>query len=67
MLQFIFIIFFLNHVFRKVVWKHILNVYPDGMSGKARMDYMKVKAQEYYSLRDYWKELIQKNQVCFTK
>ncbi|XP_034231550.1 uncharacterized protein LOC117639767 [Thrips palmi] len=48
---------------RKVVWKHILNVYPDGMSGKARMDYMKMKAQEYYSLREYWKELIQKNQL----
>ncbi|KAJ1519973.1 hypothetical protein ONE63_004205 [Megalurothrips usitatus] len=48
---------------RKVVWKHILNVYPDGMSGKARMDYMKKKAQEYFSLRDCWKDMVQKNQV----
>lgn len=48
---------------RKVVWKHILNVYPDGMSGKERMDYMKKKAQEYCSLRDYWKDMMQKNQV----
>lgn len=43
---------------RKVVWKHILNVYPDGMSGKERMDYMKKKSNEYYSLRDKWREML---------
>lgn len=47
---------------RKVVWKHILNVYPDGMSGRERMDYMKRKAQEYQSLRERWKTLMQKGQ-----
>ncbi|XP_066582685.1 TBC1 domain family member 25 [Prorops nasuta] len=47
---------------RKVVWKHILNVYPDGMSGRERMDYMKRKAQEYQNLRERWKTLIQKGQ-----
>ncbi|CAD6222570.1 GSCOCG00001032001-RA-CDS [Cotesia congregata] len=47
---------------RKVVWKHILNVYPDGMSGRERMDYMKRKAQEYQSLRERWKSLMQKGQ-----
>ena len=45
---------------RKVVWKHILNVYPDGMSGRERMDYMKRKAQEYQNLREKWRSLIQK-------
>jgi hypothetical protein len=44
---------------RKVVWKHILNVYPEGMSGLERMDYMKRKAQEYINLRDAWKNLMQ--------
>lgn len=48
---------------RKVVWKHILNVYPDGMTGKERMDYMKKKATEYYTLRNSWKDSIQKGQV----
>lgn len=48
---------------RKVVWKHILNVYPDGMSGKERMDYMKKKAYEYQALRDCWKEMVQNGQV----
>ncbi|KAJ8686517.1 hypothetical protein QAD02_022311 [Eretmocerus hayati] len=47
---------------RKVVWKHILNVYPDGMSGRERMDYMKSKAQEYINLRDAWKKLVQNGQ-----
>ncbi|XP_034951655.1 TBC1 domain family member 25 [Chelonus insularis] len=47
---------------RKVVWKHILNVYPEGMSGRERMDYMKRKAQEYLILRERWKALVQKGQ-----
>ncbi|XP_015512583.1 TBC1 domain family member 25 [Neodiprion pinetum] len=45
---------------RKVVWKHILNVYPEGMSGRERMDYMKRKAQEYQNLRERWRGLVQK-------
>ncbi|XP_053601953.1 uncharacterized protein LOC128670366 [Plodia interpunctella] len=48
---------------RKVVWKHILNVYPEGMNGKDRMDYIKRKANEYYSLRARWKDCIQKGKV----
>lgn len=48
---------------RKVVWKHILNVYPEGMTGKERMDYIKRKANEYYSLRTRWKDCIQKGMV----
>lgn len=47
---------------RKVVWKHILNVYPEGMSGRERMDYMKRKAQEYQNLRERWRTLVQKGQ-----
>ncbi|XP_029678483.1 TBC1 domain family member 25 isoform X3 [Formica exsecta] len=47
---------------RKVVWKHILNVYPEGMSGRERMDYMKRKAQEYQNLRERWRMLVQKGQ-----
>ncbi|XP_073988072.1 TBC1 domain family member 25 [Rhodnius prolixus] len=43
---------------RKVVWKHILNVYPEGMSGKERMDYMKRKSNEYIHLRDCWREML---------
>lgn len=41
---------------RKVVWKHLLHVYPTGMSGRQRMDYMKSKSQEYHRLRSVWKD-----------
>lgn len=54
-----------NFLRRKVVWKHILNVYPDGMTGRERMDYMKRKANEYYTLRASWKECIQNGMVCY--
>ncbi|XP_063236515.1 translation initiation factor IF-2 isoform X3 [Bacillus rossius redtenbacheri] len=46
---------------RKVVWKHILNVYPEGMSGKERMDYMKRKSYEYQALRDKWRDEVQQS------
>lgn len=48
---------------RRVVWKHILNVYPDGMTGAQRMDYMKRKSSEYYRLRDTWREAVQRGPV----
>lgn len=48
---------------RRVVWKHILNVYPDGMTGRERMDYMKRKAAEYTRLRDIWRTTVQKGNV----
>lgn len=49
--------------YRKVVWKHILNVYPEGMTGKQRMDYIKRKANEYYTLKARWKDCIHKGMV----
>lgn len=49
---------------RRVVWKHILNVYPNGMTGRERMDYMKRKATEYYKLRDTWRTAVQRGSVA---
>ncbi|XP_076256886.1 uncharacterized protein LOC143194175 isoform X1 [Rhynchophorus ferrugineus] len=49
---------------RKVVWKHLLNVYPDGMTGRERMDYIKRKANEYEKLRDTWKQAIAQGPVA---
>jgi TBC1 domain family member 25 len=40
---------------RRVVWKHILNVYPENFTGKERMDYMKRKSAEYCKLREAWR------------
>ncbi|XP_068602739.1 TBC1 domain family member 25 [Brachionichthys hirsutus] len=39
---------------RKVVWRYLLNVYPDGLSGQERMDYMKRKTREYAQLKSEW-------------
>ncbi|XP_029466734.1 TBC1 domain family member 25 [Rhinatrema bivittatum] len=36
---------------RKVVWRYLLNVYPDGLRGQERMDYMKHKTREYEQLK----------------
>lgn len=40
---------------RKVVWKHILNVYPEGLSGRQRLAYMRRKSEQYLQLRAAWK------------
>ncbi|XP_058060056.1 uncharacterized protein LOC131210781 [Anopheles bellator] len=48
---------------RRVVWKHILNVYPDGMTGRERMEYMKRKSAEYYRLRDIWRSTMQRGNI----
>ncbi|KAM4819321.1 TBC1 domain family member 25 isoform 2-T2 [Thomomys bottae] len=39
---------------RKVVWRYLLNVYPDGLTGRERMDYMKRKSREYEQLKSEW-------------
>uniref|UniRef100_A0A8D0HTW0 Rab-GAP TBC domain-containing protein n=1 Tax=Sphenodon punctatus TaxID=8508 RepID=A0A8D0HTW0_SPHPU len=39
---------------RQVVWRYLLNVYPDGLPGQARMDYMKRKTREYEELKGEW-------------
>lgn len=43
---------------RRVVWKHILNVYPTGLTGKERMDYIKRKSSEYYKMREVWRTAV---------
>lgn len=48
---------------RRVVWKEILNVYPEGMTGKQRMDYVKQKSAEYHRLVEVWRTAIQNGSV----
>lgn len=36
---------------RKVVWRHLLNVYPEGMTGNERLDYVRTKTDEYKLLK----------------
>ena len=37
-----------------MVWRYLLNVYPDGLTGRERMDYMKRKSREYEQLKSEW-------------
>lgn len=43
---------------RKVVWKHILNVYPHGLTAKERIAYMKQMSIEYQKLKQTWQDMI---------
>ncbi|CAH1783631.1 unnamed protein product [Owenia fusiformis] len=47
---------------RKVVWRHLLNIYPEGMNGRERFDYLKSKSQEYFRLRDEWHKKLQSSE-----
>jgi len=48
---------------RKVVWKHILGVYPAQLNGRERMDYMRQKSSEYEALKETWINLAAQGQV----
>lgn len=41
---------------RKVVWRHLLNIYPEGLNGRVRFEYLRMKSAEYYRLCDEWRE-----------
>ncbi|KAI1306017.1 TBC1 domain family member 25 [Halotydeus destructor] len=48
---------------RKVVWKQLLNVYPPGLSGQQRIEYMKAKGDAYFQLRSLWQTNLADPQV----
>ena len=48
---------------RKVVWKHLLGVYPLGLDGRQRLDYMRQKSGEYDKLKNNWMQVIANGKV----
>nr|XP_039260478.1 TBC1 domain family member 25-like [Styela clava] len=42
---------------RKVVWRLLLNIFPDKLTAEERVIYMKQKTKEYHSLYTQWKAL----------
>lgn len=46
-----------EHSLRRVVWRHLLNIFPEELSGRERFDYMKKKENEYFQLREKWVDL----------
>ncbi|XP_007507735.1 TBC1 domain family member 25 isoform X2 [Monodelphis domestica] len=47
---------FTQSILSQVVWRYLLNVYPDGLTGQERMDYMKRKTLEYNQLKSEWQQ-----------
>ncbi|XP_038603774.1 TBC1 domain family member 25 [Tachyglossus aculeatus] len=52
---------------RKVVWRYLLNVYPDGLTGQERMDYMKRKTREYDQLKGEWNQRASQEDLEFIR
>lgn len=52
---------------RKVVWRYLLNVYPDGLTGQERMDYMKRKTREYDQLKREWTARVNSEDLEFIR
>ena len=52
-----------EHSLRRVVWRHLLNIFPDDLSGRERFDYMKQREKEYFELRDKWINLFSSGQA----
>ncbi|KAL4646242.1 TBC1 domain family member 25 [Arapaima gigas] len=52
---------------RKVVWRYLLNVYPDGLTGQERMDYMKRKTREYNQLKGEWASRVSPEDLEFIR
>jgi hypothetical protein len=45
-------------VYRKIAWKHLLNVYPAGMTGGERIRYLRDLSQTYAQLKADWMDLV---------
>ena len=52
---------------RKVVWKHLLGVYPPGLDGRQRLDYMRQKSVEYDKLKNNWIQVRSLSRLEFQK
>ena len=43
---------------RKIAWKHLLNLYPAGLTGGERLAYLKDKSKLYQELKSDWMSLV---------
>lgn len=48
---------------RKTVWKQLLNVFPPGLTGQQRLDYMKNKCDSYNELKSTWQSHMSDSRV----
>ena len=50
-------------ILRRAVWKHLLNVYPPGLTGNQRYEYIKEKADEYHRMKNLWSSMVGSDEV----
>ena len=43
---------------RKVAWKHLLNIYPAGLTGRERVKYLQDSSATYLQLKSDWMDLV---------
>ena len=48
---------------RKIAWKHLLNIYPVGMTGGERLKYLKEISHLYNELKSEWMNLVLQGRV----
>jgi len=48
---------------RKAAWKHLLNLYPAGLTGGERMSYLAEKSQMYKELKKDWMDLVLQGRI----
>ncbi|CAF1421397.1 unnamed protein product [Adineta steineri] len=42
--------------FRKIIWRHLLNIFPVGITSRQRVEYLKDVANKYENLKKRWQE-----------
>ena len=48
---------------RKIAWKHLLNLYPAGLTGGERLAYLKEKSRTYTEMKSDWMSLVLQGRI----
>ena len=48
---------------RKIAWKHLLNLYPAGLTGGERLAYLKEKSKTYTEMKSDWMSLVLQGRI----
>ena len=48
---------------RKIAWKHLLNLYPAGLTGGERLAYLKEKSRTYNEMKSDWMSLVLQGRI----
>ncbi|KAF7495358.1 TBC1 domain family member 25 [Sarcoptes scabiei] len=48
----------LDPALRRIAWKHLLNVYPENLTGQERIDFIRDRCETYLKMRQLWQNHI---------